>query len=319
MKRCFTLTILAALSLVGCSKSMDSEMDSEMDARFTVNTDILTKAAVDGDGAGAQVNRFVMEIYRNVSGQASLYTRIEHEATLSAQGVKSTVFDVKLVKNQAYDVLFWADAAKKNTDGSFTDIHYDTSTGLKAVSLNGDYSGNLDSRDAFFKAVALTAADTQQSFTKTDIKLTRPFAQLNIITTDIDDLEALGGVAVVPQKVTLKFQAPSKFNVKDGTVSSLKDFKSEVTPYYQGHKTLADAQKKYTLSMDYIFAASSQTADVRNISLKVEDSAVLLDTTFENIPLKRNWRTNITGDLLTTTGKFEVVVDPLWFSPDIDM
>lgn len=309
--------IAATLAMVGCNKETPVNAGGEeVKGVFEIVAENgpETKATVDQDGAGVNVTRFIMEVYRKTANGDVLYNRMVQAASAGTGTVKTATFNMAFVKGQEYDVLFWADAA--NADKS--DLYYNTAS-LMAVEMKGTYVGNDDKRDAFFKALTLTSTDTQASFTKTGVKLGRPFGQLNIITTDIDDIEALSGTLVLPTKVTVGYTAPSKFNVLTGEAGSDIAFTSVVTPYYNNsadHKALAVAAEKYTLSMDYIFAPKTGSS-VKTVTLKVEDAtSTLVNPTFENIPIQRNYRTNIIGDILTTVGTIQVETDPIWFTPE---
>lgn len=39
---------------------------------------------------------------------------------------------------------------------------------------------------------------------------------------------------------------------------------------------------------------------------------------FKNIPIRRNYRTNVSGNLLTKQGTFNVTIDPEFYKPDIN-
>ena len=148
----------------------------------------------------------------------------------------------------------------------------------------------------------------------TSVQLERPFAQLNIITQDIDDIEANSGtVKVVPDEISVAFDAPTVFNVKTQEASASAPFTSNVAPYYL---TVGSQPEHYTLSMDYILASKDQQDIVEVTLTAMKNSAVLNTQTFSNIPLQRNYRTNILGNLLTTTGVFTVETAPVWASPE---
>ena len=71
--------------------------------------------------------------------------------------------------------------------------------------------------------------------------------------------------------------------------------------------------------MDYILASKNQQ-DVKDVELTAKKNSTVLNTqTFSNIPLQRNYRTNIKGNLLTTTGVFTVETAPVWTSPENDI
>ena len=218
-----------------------------------------------------------------------------------------TNFTVSLVKGQDYDLLFWADKG----DDQGADVYYNTSD-LHNVVL-GAYTGNDDRRDAFSQCVTLINVTSDPS---TSVQLERPFAQLNIITQDIDDIEANSGtVKVVPDLISVAFDAPTVFNVKTQEASASAPFTSNVTPYYLDPAVGSQAEH-YTLSMDYILASKDQQ-DIKDVTLTaIKTSDVLNTQTFSNIPLQRNYRTNILGNLLTTTGVFTVETAPVWASPE---
>ena len=66
-----------------------------------------------------------------------------------------------------------------------------------------------------------------------------------------------------------------------------------------------------TLVMNYLFAA----ADDQTILPSVKMTAKLtVDAEIEvaNVPVRRNYRTNIIGNLLTEQTDFNIIVDPRW-------
>ena len=314
MKKTVFILFAAALAFVGCNKSVEVGTGETVSASFQISTEMTTKATLDGDGQGVNVNRFIMEVWHVTGSGASqvseLYTRQVKYGTQITAGTNisnpaKTNFTVSLVKGQDYDLLFWADKG----DDQGADVYYNTSD-LHNVVL-GAYTGNDDRRDAFSQCVTLINVTSDPS---TSVQLERPFAQLNIITQDIDDIEANSGtVKVVPDLISVAFTAPTVFNVKTQEASASAAFTSNVAPYYS---TVGSQTEHYTLSMDYILASKNQQ-DVKDVELTAKKNSTVLNTqTFSNIPLQRNYRTNILGNLLTTTGVFTVETAPVWASPE---
>ena len=94
---------------------------------------------------------------------------------------KNFTLSLNLVKGKTYDLVFWADA----TEGS----PYTFSSASKSVSVTYDNVGNNENRDAFFQAVkGLTVNGPVQQ----TIQLRRPFAQVNIGTSDLADARKAG-------------------------------------------------------------------------------------------------------------------------------
>lgn len=324
MKKIYSIIALAAIVLASCSKVSAPVQEETMDAVFEVTTSLATKASVDNDGMGIGVNRFVMEVWHNYNGTSELYARkvntgsdVTPGTSLSAPA--KTKFNVTLVKGQEYDVLFWADYSEGTGDQYYTT---NSANGLKAVAVklaNAAYVGNDDKRDAFSAKVNVPATADASIFNQT-ILLYRPFAQLNVITNDIDDIEANSGtVKVVPDQMTLSFKAPSVFNVLTQVASVPVDYSYSAAPYYLSHKAVAAAADKYTLTMDYILAPAAEQA-VSDITMVAKMGQTVLNSqTFQNIPLQRNYRTNIYGSLLSLTGDFYVEVSAIFNTPDFDV
>ena len=316
MKKTVFILFAAALAFAGCNKSVEVGTGETVSASFQISTEMTTKATLDGDGQGVNVNRFIMEVWHVTGSGASqvseLYTRQVKYGTQITAGTNisnpaKTNFTVSLVKGQDYDLLFWADKG----DDQGADVYYNTSD-LHNVVL-GAYTGNDDRRDAFSQCVTLTNVTSDPSMS---VQLERPFAQLNIITQDIDDIEANTGTAqLVPDAISVAFEAPTVFNVKTQEASASAPFTSNVTPYYLDPAVGSQAEH-YTLSMDYILASKDQQ-DIKDVTLTaIKTSDVLNTQTFSSIPLQRNYRTNILGNLLTTTGVFTVETAPVWASPE---
>ena len=184
--------------------------------------------------------------------------------------------------------------------------YYETYRNRKRSSEKG-----RDERDAFCasETIPVNAAITQT------ITLKRRFAQLNIVTTDIDEIRQ---DYLLPQQFTLTFPAKTAYNVLTGECTgSDTDITYTAVPYYQTYRTAeleSDrlAAKKWTLSMDYIFApaAEAQIAGVK-MDLKANGNA-LPQHVFTNVPFRRNWRTNVYGNLLTGDVTYNIVIDPDW-------
>ena len=94
-------------------------------------------------------------------------------ATFDAN-LKATI-STTLATGKTYDILFWAQAA----DAPYT---FDHATQTVTVSYDGATS-NAENRDAFFASELALAVNGPVSKTVT---LTRPFAQLNIGTSDLE-------------------------------------------------------------------------------------------------------------------------------------
>lgn len=307
MKKTLLLAAFGALLLAGCTKEQTVAPAEQETVAVSFTAALFngatTKASFDNDGAGIYADQCKLQIWWG--------DKLFLEKTVTVSELKAEFKDIILVKDQTYDFLFWAD----NAAGA-----YYTTTDLHNVSLAGTYVGCSDKRDAF--SAALTGKKPGDVLSQT-VNLYRPFAQLNVITTDIPALRAQMAddelfAASVPEKVSLKVTVPTAFNVKTGEASTPKELTYTAPVYTNPYKTAED--DKNTLSMDYFLAPASEGNVVEvKFSAKNETSGLAdIDYTFSNIPLRRNWRTNVSGALITVVGDVNVEIKPDWSEPDYD-
>lgn len=249
-------------------------------------------------GDGTQINRCILEVYRG----EKLYLR-----QIQAVSGGSAAFDIRLVTSQTYNFVFWADHVA--TAGSSEDLHYDTSgaSGLQAITLKGDYTGGKDdTRDAFFATKEMTVT---KPLTET-IQLYRPFGQLNIKTNDIGDIKL---AELKPGKAGLAFKnVYTGFNALTG-----EQVGEQGTLVYKNPIEVIDDAGNLTI--DYIFAPASGSLLVdMTLTVNKADGTEITSRDLTSIPIQRNYKTNVSGNLLTADGEVSVNVVPDFSTPDIN-
>ena len=309
MKKCFLLMagiILLAFTACQSDELANGGRNGEVAASFSVQlpgngNDAVTRAATAGDGTS--VNRCIMEIYLN----DELYSR--QIGTIQSDGLTAG-FDVRLVTSQTYKFVFWADHVESVEDEAIkTDLHYNTAD-LRNISMKGDYNGSSkdDTRDAFFASLEKLVTN---AFSES-VELTRPFGQLNIKTEDLASIPDNQKEEFVPVTAGLSFK-----NLYTGFNAATGDLLGELTAVaYKAASAVADANGN--LTVDYLFAPNTVGGQhLVNMTLAVYNAAGGQITTkaLNNIPVQRNYKTNVTGNLLTVDGKVNVTVAPAFSSP----
>ena len=285
MKRIFTILPIL-LILQSCSK-VDLPLTESLRISVAVPCSVATKAAADGDGDGRFVDRCRMQVW--------LRDSLCYDSSVPVENMHAR-FDVLLKENPDYVFLFWAD----NAEGDY----YDTDT-LFSVRFNRGYRGNDDARDAFCRR--MTSAQMKK-IGDGWIILKRPFGQVNVIADDIADLVARSSSesgSFLPRIVKVSFSAPSEYDVSTGKASSLREF-SYSAPVY----SMDPDSDENTVVMDYILA--SEEKSVFDMKVTLLDPIEPIDFDFANLPLLRNWRTNVRGSLLTGEVKASVRIDSQW-------
>lgn len=309
MKKCFLL--MAGIILLTFTACQSDELanggrNGEVAASFSVQlpgngNDAVTRAVTAGDGTS--VNRCIMEIYLN----DELYSR--QIGTIQPDGLTAG-FDVRLVTSQTYKFVFWADHVESVEDEVIkTDLHYNTAD-LRNISMKGDYNGSSkdDTRDAFFASLEKLVTN---AFSES-VELTRPFGQLNIKTEDLASIPNNQKEAFVPVTAGLSFK-----NLYTGFNAATGDLLGEPTAVaYKAASDVVDANGN--LTVDYLFAPNTAGGQhLANMTLAVYNAAGEQITTkdLNNIPVQRNYKTNVTGNLLTVDSKVNVTVAPAFSSP----
>ena len=309
MKKCFLLMagiILLAFTACQSDELANGGRNGEVAASFSVQlpgngNDAVTRAVTAGDGTS--VNRCIMEIYLN----DELYSR--QIGAIQPDGLTAG-FDVRLVTSQTYKFVFWADHVESvEGEAIKTDLHYNTAD-LRNISMKGDYNGSSkdDTRDAFFASLEKLVTN---AFSES-VELTRPFGQLNIKTEDLASIPNNQKDAFVPVTAGLSFK-----NLYTGFNAATGDLLGEPTAVaYKAASDVVDANGN--LTVDYLFAPNTAGGQhLANMTLAVYNAAGEQITTkdLNNIPVQRNYKTNVTGNLLTVDGKVNVTVTPAFSSP----
>ena len=263
-------------------------------------------------GKGDEVNRCIMQVYLADDVDLSNATKVGEPKTVEVTDGKASFGSLQLVAGHTYRLVFWADCAATGTDDALTDQYYSTEMFPVVTFKEGvTYAGNDDSRDAFFASYKLEV-DGPSNHT---VKLHRPFGQLNIITSDYSVVET-SFPALVPQKVSLTFsKVPQGINLLTGALA--ETFVKPLTGasvYVAAVTEPAVASGSKHLSFDYIFAPEGEQYSIPEITMSFDDAEgneVASVYKFVNLPVQRNYRTNVTGALLTDrTGiDIEVVSD----------
>ena len=276
--------------MTACQKTESFDAASG-DTQITVKASFpaqMTETRAAGDGT--TVDRCIMQIYLD----GELYG----ERQVAAVENLSATFSARLIAGKTFDLVFWADKSGADIN---SDLHYNTAD-LANVAFTGDYIGNDDARDAFF-GTAQVVADKSQAV---NVELKRPFGQLNVKTLDLAEVKA-AAPALEPKKVKIEFASvPTAINLLTG---ELTDAKSAVA--YADAAAVVDAEGH--LSFDYVLAPAGTEQFLADFTMSFLDengAEVAGAYDFSSIPVQRNYRTNVSGNLLTKKADINVEVKP---------
>lgn len=288
-----TFAIAAMAVLAGaCAKEQVGQEGQTGMVTFEVENPVAVTKAI-GDGMTAK------QLYYQVFDAAGnpIAGLPVQQKTLSS--LKTTV-SFQLIKDQTYNFVFWAQTAETG---------YYTVTDLRTITAN--YEGkksNDENFDAFF---AVEKALTINGPIAKTVTLKRPFAQINIATTDV--LKA-GNTKVnvnftgATSAVTVK-GVPTVFSPLTDEFSASVDAQFASAAIPEGNFSVTGSTDTYKyMAVNYVFAPIGGTVYDVEASLNVDGKDVTVKV--PSAPAKRNYRTNIYGNLLTATADFNVVIDP---------
>ena len=291
MKKLMMAVAAFGMLLTSCQNDLDFDtaVGKTSTVSFSVGTpEIATRAYSDG----ATATKLQYAVY-NAAGE-----ELTDLTVTNGEIHGSTTVNLQLTTGNTYSVIFWAAAE---------DAPYSVDFGTKTMTV--DYNGavsNAENRDAFYKYHTFTVKGAQ---TET-IELKRPFAQLNIGTADYAASESAGYVPT--QSAVVVKNVYNTLNLATGVVENeveanfaLANIKKDETFPVNGYEYLA---------MNYLLVSADKT--VVDVEFTYTDGSNAKTRTVGSVPVQRNYRTNIYGNLLTSEVDINIEIKPEYNEPD---
>lgn len=328
MNKKLFLGMFAAAGMLLATSCSNDELDvvqsgNEAQVTFSLAAEggIATRAISDGKTA----NKLVYAVFDSEGNPLSVFDvnndgTYEHQKTETISDIVTAPHEVTitLAKGQTYQVAFWAQnescTAYKTSDLRNIEVFYG--------GLNND-----ETRDAFFKTETITVKGNEER----KIELRRPFAQINVGVTEADwNAAVASGVTISESKVVIK-NAAKYIDLLTGEVNGEVEVEYgfsaiptdpailEVDVNRDG--AIQDDEKYKYLSMSYILTSAERTtleSDGLQFTFKSGGEPIVFDEGLHQVPVERNWRTNILGQILTGNIEFNITINPI-FEGDINV
>lgn len=325
----FALSALAMTS-TSCSDELENGGINANEAAVTFTVQLENNVGSRAIGDGTTAKNLYFAVYKAETGKIgdeveALRQRVDVQPDLTA------TINTRLVKGQTYNFVFWAQTEEMTVEQSLAgDGTYYNLADMSSIKLTYATPANNEQCDAFYARrndLKITGPINET------IILKRPFAQVNVGTLIGSLAEAATAeVKIAKSKITFS-EVATEFHPYDGTVGEESTDKeiifdayaipeSNVTDTEGDLKNVADKNYEY-LSMNYILVADRATdgtnpengerkAIIPNATFEIFDEAGTSINTFEipNLPVQRNWRTNIIGDILSSNVTFNIIIDP---------
>lgn len=282
-----------------------------------------TKAISDGTAA-TELLFFAFD------GNGKYLANVKPAEAVTVNNYEASV-TVKLIKGMTYNFVFWA-----QKPGKYTSLISATNGEVGAkldISSVAAAMMNDDSFDAFYGRIS--NYKVEKAFSTEQLILTRPFAQVNVgaYAEDIAAAQASNletGADVLKTKYFLGTEGKLKVNTTLDLLSGAAAGESEIdlTAALRPNETLTVDGTDYTwVAMLYLLQTAPDYYDSNlafvnddenkatlaeldfNIATTQNGDAVNTDRNVYNVPVQRNYRTNILGNIFSVDGTFNIKVD----------
>ena len=282
--------------------------------------------------------RYSLEVY----DAEDLEEPIKDRMVIIKDKYEPVMFDLRLIPGRDYKFAIFADFVPQGEAAKEVDYSAQGELGLRHtigeyltdITIKQDVDAiNDEVADAYFKSFNYTPDDNTYNSVK-EIVLTRPYAKLRVVATDLADLN----LNVHPKYINVKYDSevviPTTFNAVTGSISGDKSVEKKALPEFEyvdfirdnrsehtynadndAKTTIADNGKErashLTLFTDYILAVGGEHTPISfTMTVLDADKKKIKEVEFNTqIPIERNYLTTIVGNVLTTETEVEIKID----------
>ena len=311
MKRIFLMMLaVAGMTVASCERSFDEGgADAGNEANVSVNIEfpaMQTRAAYS-DGTTATALQYA--VFEKKNGALAIIDTYTVDSAEPEEIKISKQINFQLVTGRTYRFVFWAAAPSTNDWTNPYNVEF-TPTGATMTVDYENILANDERNDAFFASVEKEiTGDVQMS-----VELTRPFAQINIGTSDYEVAKVQGcapnlsKIEINKAYTTLDLVTGDATGDNGATTFDFNDIDSKEKFPIDDYEYLA---------MTYVLASADGEADYTvTFSYKEGTDGDVTDRTVGSVPVQRNHRTNMFGQVLTSTASVNVIIVPEYKEPD---
>ena len=303
MKKLFfnAIALVSLFFAASCQQENLEPVNASNTVTYTVQVPDVVATKALGDDV-TPVNELVYEVYRTEGERVTTFTNVDnllyHRTAPVNNGVATITLE--LVNDQNFTVLFWAQTKvlEDQTPIYNVDDLTNVTVSRNAVANNVNAAAFVG-RDFIINCV---------SDSDCKVTLTRPVSQLNIATTQ-ESLKKFNDVVVLEGSSVVVKGLSQDYNVATLTPGELNDNEYTYTETIVPTYVLKVGETDYVyVGMNYLGFAPQLGATV-TVSYMINTTEGDIDNVVENVPVKPNYRTNIIGNLITSTTDYEVKLD----------
>ena len=302
MKKLFGIVALAAgLLMAGsCQKESSKSGDPET-VQMAFRVEIPSEAVTRGVSDAENVDVVYYEVWNETFDELLFPYPGSAENSARVSGCVAEIM-IDLVKDQKFQLVFWAQNSSCNAY-SWTD--------LKAIDV--DYSKFTADQKDIYDAFYAVLPDVEGDGTAKSVYLYRPFAQVNFCASSLST-STLGDITLSGNTVTVS-EVATRFNTRTGLGEvpvQDKSFSTEAA-LVEDQTIEVGGTDFHWVAMNYLLVPCP-SADKPAVNVTVTGEFLTnfgtVIQSVPNVPIQRNYRTNIVGDLFTAGANLRIEVIP---------
>lgn len=318
MKRMF-LSMLAAVTLfASCSQeevvSQQQATGEESLVSFTLITPELGSraAATEFNGDGKLATDLYYAVYDETIGEIVKPISVKGTEPVEIEVGTPKTIQLPLLNGHKYSLIFWAENA-----GCPYTVNWDE----KTITLDNNGTGLKNNQEVYDAFYAYYPTFTVTGHKTENIELKRPFAQLNIATSE-NDLKRVvkyyygddQSKAITSTQIVVT--TPTAMDLVTGNAYDEQELTYTMEPYDELKPETDLFPETVDLTIDGVYKAISLnyllvSAEKQLVDIKMScNSGTELDKEFKNVPVQRNYRTNIYGNIYTSQSNWTVEIKP---------
>ena len=294
----FALVAFAAAAMAtSCTNEVlpEAQLGDEAIVSFTVSTPEVASRAY-GDGHTANDLYYAVYLWDRSganTGYVETISKVEGVNTPDVIDIE-TVVDFRLVNGNTYSILFWAE-----NNAGVADVDWRTMT----LSFN-PAEANVEEYDAFW---AYVEPFTVNGRIDKPVSLVRPFAQVNVGTADYEAAVAAGTVIT---NSGIEVALYTKMDLASGQVDKTSKVALTYAPAALPNGEDFPVQPTVYKHMGMNYVLVDDAKELVEVKYNYNDGTNDYQRVYTNVPVRRNYRTNIYGNLLTEEANYTVTIVP---------
>jgi hypothetical protein len=300
-KKLYSLAMLvAAMFFATACQSNEDSMSVDGSAQVAFALELEGEFDASSVNAGVNVDQLMYAVF-NESGSEVIVKKEVFEVSDLSKGVW---LNLTLPKGNTYKAVFWAQNSECDA--------YSVSDDMK-VTVDYDGLNNDETRDAFYGVTKTFRVD---NYSTMSVVLKRPFAQVNVGADEKDAALVENIDMSIAQSSAVIKGVANKIDLFDGSIDGCVDVEYSAAPipgnflFVDGDYDGVEDPYEY-VSMCYVLAGKKSTIHEMAFKFLTDDGkSIELKGGLFAVPLLRNWRTNIIGQVYSGSSDVNIKLSP---------